>query len=456
MKKLKPRKRDGRTLKKKVVSPTPLTEINPNAAGIDIGSASHYVAVPFNRSDTPVREFLSFTDDLNALANWLTECGITTVVMESTGVYWIPLFELLESRGFDVLLVNARHTKNVSGRKSDILDCQWLQQLLSYGLLKGAYRPADEICKLRSVVRSRGNLVRDQGQQVQRMQKAYTEMNIQLGNVLSDLVGTSGMAITRAVLKGERDPMILAALCDARVRSSKEQVAKSLKGNWRSEHLLSLKVAVNMYDAYSAQILECDRELEALLKTLEKHGDPSPAVKRRSPSRNAPSFDIRVALYKMSGVDLTCINGIDVNTAMKIMAEIGPDLSRFPSAKHFCSWLGLAPGTRVSGGKVLSAHIPKRQNQAAQALRLAAAGLRRSQSALGAYYRRMCSRMDKGSAIVATAHKLARIIFALLTKGEAFVDAGEKAYEERYQERVKKNLKKKAKEMGYVLTPISA
>lgn len=453
MKKLKTGKPNGRTLKKKVVSPTPLTEINPNAAGIDIGSASHYVAVPPNRSDMPVREFPSFTADMNALADWLTECGITTVAMESTGVYWIPLFELLESRGFDVLLVNARHVKNVSGRKSDVLDCQWLQQLLSYGLLSGAYRPADEICRLRSVVRSRENLVRDQGRLVQRMQKAYTEMNIQLGNVLSDLAGTSGMAITRAILKGERDPLVLAALCDGRIRSSQAQVAKSLEGNWRTEHLLSLRVAVNLYDAYSAQILECDTELERLLKTLEKHGAPPPSEKRRSPSRNAPSFDIRVALYKLSGVDLTRINGIDVNTALKVLSEIGPDLSRFPSAKHFCSWLGLAPGTRVSGGKILSAKIPRRQNRAAQALRLSAAALRSSQSALGAYYRRMCSRMDKGSAIVATAHKLARIVYALLTKGEAFVDAGEKVYEERYHQRVVKNLEKRAKEMGFVLMP---
>jgi transposase len=246
MKNRKTGKPDGRTFKKKVVSPLPLAEINPDAAGIDIGSASHYVAVPSSRSDTPVREFQSFTADMNALADWLAQCGITTVAMESTGVYWIPLFELLESRGFDVLLVNARHVKNVSGRKSDVLDCQWIQQLLSYGLLSGAYRPADEICRLRSVVRSRETLVRDQGRLVQRIQKAYTEMNIQLGNVLSDLAGTSGMAITRAILKGERDPVALAALCDKRVRSSSAQVAKSLEGNWRSEHLLSLRVAVNL------------------------------------------------------------------------------------------------------------------------------------------------------------------------------------------------------------------
>ena len=453
MKKLKSGRRDRQTIKKKGGSPAPLTEINPNAAGIDIGSTSHYVAVPSDRSDTPVREFASFTADMNALADWLERCGIRTVAMESTGVYWIPLFELLESRGFEVLLVNARHVKNVSGRKSDVLDCQWLQQLLSYGLLKGAYRPADEICQLRSVVRNRENLVRDQGRLIQRMQKAYTEMNIQLGNVLSDLAGVSGMAITRAILKGERDPWVLADLRDGRVRSSREQVAKSLEGNWRPEHLLSLRVAVNLYDAYSTEIRECDREMERLLKALEKHGTPPPAERRPSPSRNAPSFDIRVALYKMSGVDLTRINGIDVNTAIKVLSEIGPDLSRFPSSKHFCSWLGLAPGTRVSGGKILSAAIPRRQNRAAQALRLAAAGLRRSQSGLGAYYRRLCSRMDKGSAIVATAHKLARIIYALLTKGEAYVDVGQKAYEERYHQRVVKNLEKRAKEMGFVLTP---
>jgi len=428
---------------------------HPNAAGIDIGSASHYVAVPPDRDDEPVREFKSFTDDLEGLADWLIACGIDTVAMESTGVYWIPLFELLESRGLTVYLVNARHVKNVSGRKSDVLDCQWLQQLMSYGLLSGAFRPKDDICALRAVSRQRDMLLSYQARHVQHMQKALAQMNVQLANVISDIVGETGQKIVRAIIAGERDGAQLAKMKNVRIRASEAEIAKSLRGNWREEHLFALKQAMALYDAYGARLAECDQQLEAMLRALQPEavGDPG-KNRRRSRARNAPKFDVRAYLFGMCGVDLTRINGIDTTTALKVMSEIGPDLSRFKSAKHFTSWLGLCPGTKISGGKVLSGASKRTANRAAQALRMAAAALRSSQSALGAYYRRLCARLDRPKAITATAHKLARLIYTLLTKGTEYTDQGQDYYEERYRQRVMHHLKKRAERLGFQLTPL--
>jgi transposase len=427
----------------------------PNAAGIDIGSASHWVAVPSDRDDEPVREFKSFTGELIALADWLKACGVDTVAMESTGVYWIPLFELLEARGFTVFLVNARHVKNVSGRKSDVLDCQWLQQLMSFGLLAGAFRPSGEICALRAVVRQRAMLIDYQASHIQHMQKALTQMNLQLSNVISDVVGATGQAILRAIVAGERDPVKLATHRDPRIKASEGDIAASLHGNWREEHLFALTQALELYDAYQARIEACDGQLERMLARLERHaGAPEKTARRRGRGKNAPRFDLRRALYKLSGVDLTAIDGIDVMTAMTVLAEIGPDLARFKSAKHFCSWLGLAPGTKISGGKRLSGKTKRCANRASRALKLAAANLRTSRSALGAYYRRLCSRMDKPKAITAAAHKLARIIYALLTQGQTYVDLGQDYYEQRYQQRVLGNLKRKAQRLGFQLQPL--
>jgi transposase len=428
---------------------------HPNAAGVDIGSGSHWVAVPADRDDEPVREFKSFTGDLLALADWLLACGIDTVAMESTGVYWIPLYELLEARGLTVFLVNARHVKNVSGRKSDVLDCQWLQQLMSFGLLSGAFRPTDAICALRAVTRQREMLLEYQASHIQHMQKALTQMNLQLGNVISDVAGATGLAILRAIVAGERDPVKLAAFRDCRIKASEEEIAKSLHGNWREEHLFALAQAVALYDAYQARLEECDRQLALMLARLERHGGEPGKARHRSRAKNGPRFDIRAALYKLSGVDLTAIDGIDVSTALKVLSEIGPDLSRFKSAKHFCSWLGLCPGTKISGGKVLSGKTKRSGNRVARALKLAAAALRTSQSALGAYYRRLCARMDKGKAVTAAAHKLARIIYALLTKGQAYVDQGQEYFEERYRQRVLYHLKRKAQQMGFELQPLA-
>jgi transposase len=432
-----------------------LSITHPNAAGIDIGSAAHFVAVPPDRDDEPVRQFASFTVDLNAIADWLQACGVDTVAMESTGVYWIPLFELLESRGFTVLLVNARHVKNVSGRKSDVLDCQWLQQLMTYGLLGGAFRPTEQVCVLRSLWRQRGMLLRSQAKGVQHMQKALTQMNIQLANVISDVVGQTGQRILRAIVAGERDGLVLGAMKNVRIHASAEDIAKSLQGNWRAEHLFALKQALAAFDFVGTQLAECDREIEAQLKSLQVHdGEPAKDKKRGGRSRNAPKFDLRTQLFKMCGVDLTRIDSIDVTTALAVISETGADMSRFPSEGHFASWMGLCPGTKITGGKVISGRTKRSANRAAQALRLAAASLRTSQSALGAYYRRLCARMDKPKAVTAAAHKLARLIYRMLTKGEEYTDRGQAYYDERYRERVLRQLNRRAQNMGMQLVPV--
>ena len=431
-----------------------LTITHPNAAGIDVGSASHYVAVPPDRDEESVREFPSFTVDLNALADWLTACRVDIVAMESTGVYWIPLFELLESRGFKVLLVNARHIKNVSGRKSDVLDCQWIQQLMTYGLLSGSFRPAEHICVLRSLWRQRGMLLKGQARSVQHMQKALTQMNIQLANVISDVAGESGLRILRAINAGERDGHVLASLKNSRIHASADEIAKSLQGTWRVEHLFELKQAIATYDFIGTQLAEVDQEIEHQLQILQTcEGSPTKS-RKRGRGRNAPKFDLRAQLFRMCGVDLTRIDGIDVTTALAVVSEIGSDLSRFPTVGHFTSWMGLCPGTKITGGKVMSGKTKRCANRAAQALRLAAAALRTSQSALGAYFRRMCSRMDKPKAVTAAAHKLARLIYTMLTRGEEYTDQGQDYYEKRYRQHVVNNLSMRAAKLGLKVVAI--
>ena len=428
----------------------------PNACGIDIGSTSHFVAVPADRDDEPVREFPAFTADLERLVQWLRECAVTAVAMESTGVYWIPLYEMLDAAGLEVHLVNARHVKTVPGRKSDVLDCQWLQQLMSFGLLRGAFRPAEEVCALRAVWRHRDMLLSYQARHVQHLQKALTQMNVQLHHVITDIMGVTGQAIVRAIAQGERDAATLAKLRDRRIKANEAEVTASLRGNWREEHLFALKQALALIDAYAEQIAQCDGELQRLLEALKGHDLPSAglgAPKRGTPARNTVRFDARAALFEASGVDLTRIPGIDTSTALKIISEVGPDLARFASVKHFTSWLGLCPGTKISGGRVLSSATKPCANRAAQALRMAAQALRKSQSALGAYHRRLCARMDRPKAITATAHKLARLVYFMLTKGQAYVEAGQDYYEQRYRERVVQNLTKRAHHLGFELTP---
>ena len=440
--------------RKRPTTQSAITLTHPNAAGIDIGSATHFVAVPPDRDDEPVREFASFTADLHRLADWLDASGVDTVAMESTGVYWIALYELLEARGFTVLLVNARHVKNVSGRKSDVLDCQWLQQLMSFGLLRGAFRPADQVCVLRSLSRQRTMLLRSQGRFVQHMQKALTQMNIQLANVISDVAGETGQKILRAIVAGERDGLALARLKNSRVRASEDEIAKSLQGSWRAEHLFALKQALDAFDFCGTQLAECDAQIQGQLQALHVREDEPAKGKKRGRARNAPKFDLRTQLFQMCGVDLTRIDGIDVTTALVVVSEVGADMGKFPSDKHFASWLGLCPGTKITGGKVMSGRTKRCANRAAQALRLAAAALRSSQSALGAYYRRMCARMDKPKAVTAAAHKLARLIYAMLTHGQEYTDRGQDYFEERYRQRVLHNLAHKAKTMGMQLIPV--
>jgi transposase len=424
--------------KKEMKLPRHLEHINRYAAGIDIGSRSHFVAIPEGVDEKPVREFSTFTGDLERLAEWLISCKITTVAMESTGVYWIPVFEILERHGLEVKLVNARHVKNVPGRKSDVLDCQWLQQLHTYGLLHGAFRPADEVCTLRAYVRQRSTLVRSAASYIQRMQKALTQMNLQLHNVVTDITGATGMRIIKAILGGERNPDALAAMRDPRCKNSTATIARSLKGNYRPEHLFSLKQAVELYEFYQTKIADCDGQILNQLKSFDVRDD-------------IPPDTVKHALIRMSGVDLTSIDGIDADTALKILSEIGTDMGRWRSSKHFASWLGLSPGTKVSGGKVLSSATKPAANKAAAALRMAAFTLFNSKSALGAYLRRQRSRLGAPKAITATAHKMARLVYAMLTKGTAYVDAGQEYYEERYRSRVLQNLKRKAQELGFEL-----
>ena len=428
----------------------------PRPAAYDIGATSHFVAVPGERDDEPVREFLAFTADLQRLVQWQHECRVTAVAMESTGVYWIPLFEMLDAAGFEVHLVNARHVRNVPGRKSDVLDCQWLQQLMSYGLLRGGFRPAEEVCALRAVWRHRDMLLSYQARHVQHLQKAMTQMNVQLHHVISDIMGVTGQAIIRAIVAGERDAATLAKLRDRRIKADEAEVAAALQGNWRDEHLFTLKQALALIDTYTAQITECDGKLQHLLGALKGHDLPEAglgAPKRSTPAKNSVQFDARSSLFEASGVDLTRIPGIDTSTALKVISEIGVDLALFPSVKHFTSWLGLCPGTKISGGKVLSSATKPCANRAAQALRMAAQALRKSQTALGAHHRRLCSRMDKPKAITASAHKLARLVYFMLTRGQAFVEAGQDEYEERYRQRVVQNLTRRAQQLGFQLTP---
>jgi transposase len=430
-------------------------EVFPNAAGIDIGGSSHWVAVPGTADDQPVREFGTMTDDLNAMADWLLACGVDTVALESTGAYWIPVYEVLERRGLAVWLVDARQMKYVPGRKSDVLDCQWLQKLMSLGLLRAAWRPGDEVCVVRAVARQREVLLTEQGSWVQRMQKTLVQMNIQLTEVLSDIMGTTGQAIIRAIVAGERDPKVLARYRHGRIRRSVDDIARALTGNWREEHLFVLKQALSMYDDLARHLGECDARLQTLMDESGRH-HVDLGTGPRAGTRLRGNFDQRQRLANWAGVDLTRINGLGVSTVLTLLSEIGPDLSRFASVKHFCSWLALTPGTKISGGKVLSSGTKRSANRARQALKMAAMTLSHSDSALGAFYRRLCARMDKPRANTAVAHKLARMVYFMLTRGEAFVDQGQQRYEEQQRQRSIAALKRRAARLGFRIESVPA
>jgi transposase len=435
-----------------------LPMINPDAAGIDIGHREHWCAVPADRHPRPVQRFGTFTEDLEALAEWLKACRIKTVAMESTGVYWIPAFQILERRGFEVRLVNARQVKNVSGRKTDVLDCQWLRRLHSYGLLNGSFRPADEMCVLRSYLRYRDELVGARSVQCQHMQKALQQMNVQLHQVLSDITGVSGRRMIGAILEGERDAEKLANLADRRVRASKATIQKALKGDYRVEHMFVLQTAFELHDIYEKKIHQCDEQVIAEMAKLPTRVDPQqtplpPRKPGRAPYQDrCAGKDLRQELYRWTGVDLTAIEGIGVLTAQVILSEIGTDMNRWASEKRFTSWLGLCPDNRISGGKILSSHTRHVVNPVADALRVAASTLERSKSALGGYYRRMKGKLGGASAITATAHKLARLVYRLLKHGDAYVRQGLEVYEQKHRERVLRNLKKTAETFGFQLT----
>jgi transposase len=435
--------------------PSLLKQIHLHAAGIDVGSEFHFVAVPPDRDCQPVRRFAAFTADLQALADWLAECRIETVVMESTGVYWIPLFELLEARGFEVLLVDPRRLKSVPGRKSDVVDCQWLQQLHTFGLLAGAFRPTEDVVVLRSYLRQRAMLGQYAAQHIQHMQKALHQMNLKLDKVLSDITGLTGLTIIDAILAGQRDAVKLAKLRDPRCHHSEETIARALTGNWREEHLFALQQAVTLFRVYQAQIVECDRQIEAQLAAMpDKSAGPLPPGRTTRRRHNgAPTFDARQAVHRVVGVDLTSIDGIDGHTALKLIGEIGTDMSRWKTVKHFTSWLGLCPGTKRSGGKDRRTKTKLCANRAAAALRLAANGLHRSQTALGAFLRRMKARLGAPKAITATAHKLARMVYFTIRHGRTYIDKGADWYEQQFRNRLLKSLQTRALQLGYTLVP---
>lgn len=430
--------------------------VHPDAAGIDVGGSEHWVAISPDRDPKPVRSFGCFTADLREMAAWLVEKGVRSVAMQSTGVYWMPVFEVLEQHGLEVYLVNAQHTKNVPGRKSDIQECQWLLKLHAFGLLNNSFQPTDEIRVARTLWRHRGNLVAEASSTIQRMQKALIEMNVQLSNVLSDLSGVSGMRIIGAILKGQRDPAQLAALVEPEVKATPEDIAKSLEGNWRDELLFVLKQQVELYRLYREKIGDCDVQLRRHLESLGSRVDPrtqplGPKPKGKRGSRNAPEFDLRTELYRITGIDWAQINGIDVLTAQTVMAEAGDDLEDFDSEKHFTSWLGLCPTNETSGGKILKRRTRKVVNRAAVAFRNAASTLLRSDSYLGAQYRRLRTRLGAPKAITAMARKLACLYYRLIKHGQQYVDKGTAYYESRYREQQIRVLTKKAKKLGFQL-----
>ena len=430
--------------------------INPNAAGIDIGSQFHVVAVPPDRDKTPVRTFKTFTGQLHELVDWLESIDIDTVAMESTGVYWLPLFEILQSRGIEVLLTNARDSKQVPGRKTDVNDAQWLLQLHQYGLLRGSFQPTLEIAGLRAYMRQRERLLEYAAAHIQHMQKALMHMNLQLHHVVSDITGATGMRIIRSIMSGNSNPKELAQHRDVRCKASEATITEALKGNYRPEHLFALKQAVAHYDSYQASVDACDKEIELILQTLRNSNPPDaplPKARHRTRQPNAPSFDVREAVYAIVGVDLTQIHGVGPYLALKIISECGTDMSRWPTVKHFTSWLCLAPGNKISGGKVLSSRTRRSSNRATAILRLAAVNVGKTETALGAFYRRLATRIGKAKAVTATARKVAAMFYKVLRYGESYRDPGADYYEERYRQRVLKNLEKRAKQFGLALVP---
>jgi transposase len=469
----------GKHTKKTQTRTDILRGLDPTRAGIDVGASSVFVCVSDEKGHQEVREYVTFTKDLTNMAQWLKERGVESVAMESTGVYWIPVFEILEPMGFDVILANAHHLKNVPGRKTDVKDAQWIQQLHSNGLLSGSFRPSDDFVRLRAYVRQRKQLFERAGIHIQLMQKALVQMNVQMHLAVTDITGKTGFSIIQAILQGERNPATLASHRQGGCKKSHEEIAKALEGNWREEHLFALRQAYEAYEFYHNQIMECEKAIQQILPTLTTpdfstsprgvtQGDmwvpfspQEPAPKKKKTLQKKTGYNrspyhfnaVEQVQQVCSGVDLTDIPGIDANTLLVIISEIGTDISKWKTVKHFASWLGLCPGSKISGGKILSSKTKPSNNRVAHALRLASNSLYRSDTALGAFFRRMRSRLGAPKAITAAAHKLAKIIYRMLKYGVSYKELGADYYEQIHKERILANLKKKATEFGLQLVP---
>ena len=434
--------------------------IHEQAGAIDIGARFHVVAVPPELCDEPVQTFQAFTADIERMADWLVRLGVRTVAMESTGVYWVPVFEVLEGRGLEVIVTNAREARAVPGRKSDVNDAQWLRRLHACGLLRASFRPAGDIAALRAYLRLRERHVEYAAAHIQHMQKALTFMNLQLHHVVADVTGATGLKIVRAIVAGERDPQVLASMRDVRCRASTETIQAALVGNYQPEHVFALTQALALYDFYQDRVAECDARIEQVLAVLNADQPPpeEPMPERRAPPTrsNALSFDVRPSLYQLTGIDVTQIHGIGPYLALRLVGECGTDLSRWPTAKHFTSWLTLAPGCKISGGKVLSARTRKSSNRVASLLRLAAINVGRTSTALGAFYRRLAARIGKAKAVTATARKIAVLFYNAMRFGMHYSDPGAEHYEQKYRERVVKQLHRRAAEFGFTLQPNGA
>jgi len=439
-----------------------MSQVNPHAAGVDIGAHEIMVCIPGEKNTQLVRAFGNYTVDLQTIAAWLRESGIQTVAMESTGVYWIPLFEELEREGFKCLLISSRSLRRVPGRKSDVIDCQWIQTLHSYGLLESSFRPDGELVALRTLLRHRAQLLEHRAPHILHMQKALLQMNIQLPQVLSDVTGSTGQAIIRSVVDGERDPYKLAALRNYRCKKDEDEIAKALTGSWREEHLFILKQSLEMFDFYTRQIEACDAEIERTYGKTRMEGKdggnddlpPLPEHKRKTHSKNAPQgVQVRKHLKRICGVDVVAIHGFGESLAQEAVMETGTDMSKFPTEKHFCSWLGLAPKNEISGGKIIRSGTLKTRNRAGQAFRKAASSVMRSECVFGVFYRRMKARLGPAQAAVATAHMIARVYYHMLKYNVEYAPLSAREYEQKYRDQQVKYLKKKAARLGFQLTP---
>ena len=441
--------------------------LEKNAAGIDVGAREMFVAVPPDRDEHPVQIFDTFTEDLQRLADWLVSCGVTTVAMESTGVYWIPLYDILEARGLKPCLVNARHMKNVPARRTDWHECQWLQYLHSVGLLRGAFRPEADVCAVRVLIRHRAELVQSASQHVQHMHKALTQMNLQIHHVISDITGLTGLAIVDAILEGQRDAAALAKLRDPRVKANEETIRKSLVGNWKPEHLFTLRQSRELFRTYQEQVVKCDREIEQRLGDFKPWADPkqkplppdrkrnrSSQKRRKKTGHEGTGFDLRTEAYKLFGVDVTQIPGIET-IALPLFSEVGRDLSKWPTTGHFASWLGLCPDNDISGGRVLWKGVRNIKNRAGQLFRLAAHSLHRSLTPMGSYLRRMKAKLGPAAATTATAHKIAIIFYTLVRRQLEYDETIWATRNAERQKRLEQNLKRQADRLGYKLVPVA-